>query len=134
MSSLAGHKLTAEPTITKAGPAIEQLHELLGTVIPEHSISDVPIGVFLSGGIDSAVTAAYLDQPLTVTLASEVPHRNEAPAPAVERRQFTNSHDGLSPEATELAIAIDAYKARHRRRFINFDELLSVITALGYHR
>jgi len=30
-------------------------------------------------------------------------------APARERRQFTNSHEGLSPEARELALAIDHY-------------------------
>jgi hypothetical protein len=55
-------------------------------------------------------------------------------SPALERRQFTNSHDGLSPEAQELALAIDGYKLRHRRRFITFEEMLSVIKSLGYQR
>ena len=54
--------------------------------------------------------------------------------PSYERRQFTNSHEGLSPDAQELAIAVDAYKVRHRRRFITFEEMLTVITALGYHK
>jgi len=98
---------SAEPTITKAGPAIEQLHELLGTVIPEHSISDVPIGVFLSGGIDSAVTAAYLDQPLTVTLASEVPHRNEAPAALEVARHLGTRHFEHSVGEPDLDTALD---------------------------
>ena len=53
-------------------------------------------------------------------------------APVRERRQFTNSHDGLSPEAHQLASAIDAYKVRHRRRFINFEEILQVVKSLGY--
>ncbi|TWT99755.1 hypothetical protein Pla108_06980 [Botrimarina colliarenosi] len=51
-----------------------------------------------------------------------------------ERRQFTNSHDGLSDEAADLARAIDSYKARHRRRFINYEEMLSVVKSLGYAR
>ncbi|MEO0529896.1 MAG: hypothetical protein AAF266_04880 [Planctomycetota bacterium] len=51
-----------------------------------------------------------------------------------ERRQFTNSHDGLSDEAAELARAIDSYKARHRRRFINYEEMLAVVKGLGYTR
>lgn len=51
-----------------------------------------------------------------------------------ERRQFTNSHEELSPEAQELAVAIDAYKLRHRRRFITYEEMLSVVTSLGYHK
>ena len=49
--------------------------------------------------------------------------------PAFERRQFTNSHDELSPPARELAQAIDEYKVRHRRRFITFEEMLSVMTS-----
>jgi len=54
--------------------------------------------------------------------------------PTIERRQFTNSHDELSPEARELATAIDEYKLRHRRRFITYEEMLSVVKALGYQR
>lgn len=54
--------------------------------------------------------------------------------PGVERRQFANSYDGLSPEAKELGQAIDNYKMRHRRRFINYEEMLSVIKSLGYHK
>lgn len=49
-----------------------------------------------------------------------------------ERRQFTNSHSELSPEAHELATAIDQYKLRRRRRFITFEEMLTVIQSLGY--
>ncbi|MEM6797971.1 MAG: hypothetical protein AAF589_00525 [Planctomycetota bacterium] len=40
------------------------------------------------------------------------------PAPGRERRQFANNHDDLSPEAAELAQAIDQYKLAQRRRFI----------------
>jgi len=51
-----------------------------------------------------------------------------------ERRQFTDSHDDLSPDARELADAIDQYKLRHRRRFITFEEMLFVVKSLGYDR
>lgn len=53
--------------------------------------------------------------------------------PGFERRQFTNSHEELSPEARDLARAIDEYKLVHRRRFITFEEMLTVIKGLGYH-
>jgi asparagine synthetase B (glutamine-hydrolysing) len=43
----------------------EQLDGLLREVVPAHTLSDVPVGVFLSGGIDSALTAYYLDHPRT---------------------------------------------------------------------
>ena len=54
--------------------------------------------------------------------------------PARERRQFTNSHQELSPDAAELAGAIDQYKLQHRRRFINFEEMLAIFKTLGYSR
>ncbi len=59
-------------------------------------------------------------------LATDSPYR--------ERRQFTNSHEELSPEAAELARAIDGYKLMHRRRFIDFEEMLGVIKSLGYSK
>lgn len=51
----------------------------------------------------------------------------------MERRQFGNSHEALSPEARDLATAIDGYKLRHRRRFITYEEMLAVIKGLGYN-
>jgi hypothetical protein len=54
--------------------------------------------------------------------------------PAQERRQFTNSYEGLSEDALELARAIDGYKIKHRRRFITYEEMLAVVQSLGYHR
>lgn len=55
-------------------------------------------------------------------------------APGGERRQFTNSHFGLSPDARELAEAIDTYKIRNHRRYITFEEMLQVIQGLGYEK
>ena len=65
-----------------------------------------------------------------------VDRRGEAGAHArgAERRQFVSSHHGLSPEARELALAIDGYKLAHRRRYITFEEMLVVVKQLGYHK
>lgn len=51
-----------------------------------------------------------------------------------ERRQFKATATEGRPEVAEFAAAVDAYKARHRRRFITFDELFDVVTSLGYHK
>jgi hypothetical protein len=51
-----------------------------------------------------------------------------------ERRQFSNAYDSSRQEVNELALAIDQYKLRHRRRFITFEELYDVIAGLGYHK
>ncbi len=61
--------------------------------------------------------------------------RGNGTAPGgVERRQFAGSRDHLSPEARELAEAIDAYKLQHGKRYITIEEVLEVIKSLGYHR
>lgn len=58
----------------------------------------------------------------------------DSSTPVIERRQFTNSHDELSPAARELGIAIDRYKLTNRRRFITYEEILHVVTSLGYSK
>jgi hypothetical protein len=64
-----------------------------------------------------------------------VPGGPGGPPPGGERRnQFGNCYDGLSPDAQQLAEAIDNYKLQNRRRFITYEEMLSVIKSLGYHR
>ena len=60
--------------------------------------------------------------------------RTNTSAPGNERRQFASSHDELSPDAKELALAIDSYKIEHRRRYITFEEMLGVVKQLGYSK
>lgn len=69
--------------------------------------------------------AAFIDRRNTLSSAD---------GPGRERRQFANSYSELSPDAAELAKAIDSYKLSHRRRFINFEEMLSIVRSLGYSR
>ena len=57
---------------------------------------------------------------------------NSRQNPGLERRQFTNSYQDLSPDAAELGQAIDQYKLINRRRYITYEEMLSVIKSLGY--
>ncbi len=60
--------------------------------------------------------------------------KSDITAPGRERRQFANSYDELSPDASELARAIDQYKLARRRRFITYEEMLTVVKSLGYHK
>jgi hypothetical protein len=59
---------------------------------------------------------------------------NGKAAAPIERRQFSNTHDHLSPAAKEFALAVDEYKLANRRRFITYEELLTVVTGLGYQK
>ena len=57
---------------------------------------------------------------------------DSAGSPQVERRQFGNSYEELSPAARELGLAVDRYKLMNRRRYVTYEELLDVIENLGY--
>ena len=74
---------------------------------------------------DSSEATAFIDRRSYVA---------ETGAPIRERRQFSNSYSELTPEARDLATAIDEYKLVHRRRFITYEEMLTVVKALGYVR
>lgn len=54
--------------------------------------------------------------------------------PGLERRQFSDRHLNLSPEAAELGRAIDQYKFENHRRYISYEEMLAVIKSLGYSK
>ncbi len=54
--------------------------------------------------------------------------------PGLERRQFSDSHSNLSEEAAELGRTIDQYKLVNRRRYITYEEMLSIIKDLGYSK
>jgi hypothetical protein len=78
-----------------------------------------------------------LQSPVSPPAVSFLDRRSPAAVegmPICERRQFGTAHDDLSPDAAELAQAIDQYKLRHRRRFITFEEMLAVFKSLGYRR
>lgn len=55
-------------------------------------------------------------------------------SPGLERRQFSDSHSNLSAEAAELGKAIDQYKLMNRRRYISYEEMLSIVQSLGYRK
>jgi asparagine synthase (glutamine-hydrolysing) len=122
----AGHMLTWEdgrarverywepsPAIHARTPAQsrEQLDELLARVIPAQTLSDVPVGVFLSGGIDSALTAYYLDHPRTYTLGFERQSRSEADAARRVAMHLDTAHTEMTAQAADYGAALDAMPA-----------------------
>ena len=55
-------------------------------------------------------------------------------SPNQERRQFSDAHASLSPKAAELAKAVDQYKLINRRRYVTYEEILSIIKTIGYSK
>jgi asparagine synthase (glutamine-hydrolysing) len=87
----------------------EELYELLSSTVKQHLISDVPLGVFLSGGIDSSTLVALMSkvssQPIrTFSIGFEEKSYNELEYARIVARQFSTKHHELivSPNILDL--------------------------------
>jgi asparagine synthase (glutamine-hydrolysing) len=88
-----------------------ELDALLREVVPEHTVSDVPVGVFLSGGVDSALTAYYLDAPHTYTLGFEAAGRSEVEAARSVAQHLRTKHLEMTAPQADFAGALDQMPA-----------------------
>ena len=85
--------------------AADELERVLGTAVSESTVSDVPVGTFLSGGIDSTsvlaqLTKAATSTPHTFTIGFGADDRSEAASARRVASYFGTDH-------TELDIAAD---------------------------
>ena len=74
-------------TIADTGPdTTEELRSLIDTSVDRHLMADVPVGFFLSGGVDSAIVlshaARYHPDPIAYTIGYEDDARDETAAAA----------------------------------------------------
>ena len=87
--------------IADEAEALQQLEQVLARAVRAQSIADVPVGAFLSGGIDSSTVVAlyqkYSSQPVrTFTIGFEEEAFNEADyARAVARHFGTEHHERI---------------------------------------
>ncbi|ELR71261.1 Asparagine synthetase [Fulvivirga imtechensis AK7] len=95
-----------------------KLHQLLDSAVEKQMVSDVPLGTFLSGGIDSSIVTAlaqaHSDKPLkTFTIGFSDEKFNEAPhAAAIASYLKTDHHETiLSPDEakTKIVNILDLY-------------------------
>ncbi len=97
----------AEP-IRDEADALEELNRVLGHAVADQSIADVPVGVFLSGGIDSSTIAALYQRnstrPVrTFSIGFENETYNEAPfAKRVAEQLGTVHHEQILTERDAL--------------------------------
>ena len=94
-----------------AGDTVHELDALLHEVVPAHTLSDVPVGVFLSGGIDSAVTAYYLDSPRTYTLGFDSGARSETAAARRAAEHLHTEHLEMTAPLADFAEALERMPA-----------------------
>jgi asparagine synthase (glutamine-hydrolysing) len=91
-----------------AADTLTALDGLLREVVPAHTLSDVPVGVFLSGGIDSALTTYYLDAPRTYSLGFDARDRSELDAARAAATRFHTAHTDMMAPAADFEQALEA--------------------------
>ena len=95
----------------KEGEYIEQFKQLLKDAVRRRSISDVPPGVFLSGGIDSSTIAAFA--------SGFLPGKIKSFSIAFERPSFD--------ESRYAQLASSHFNTKHNMRVLRPKDLLEII-------
>jgi asparagine synthase (glutamine-hydrolysing) len=88
--------------------ATRRVRELLEQAVSSHLVSDVPVGIMLSGGIDSSAIASFAvrasaSRLSTYSVAFDFDDTGELPAAAKLARQLGTEHHELFVKADEIA-------------------------------
>jgi len=75
-----------------ANAAAEELEPLLRDCVRSHTVSDVPVGVFLSGGVDSTAIVSHLERPKTFSIGFDIETHSELPAARATAAHFSTEH------------------------------------------
>jgi asparagine synthase (glutamine-hydrolysing) len=116
--SIARTYSEAQPLPSRAKEEIKPLvREALLDSVRHHLVADVPVGAFLSAGVDSGALVALMREAgqqdiQTVTLAFD---------------EFRNTPNDEAPEATAVA---DFYATRHTTRVVGEDEFRSDLPSI----
>jgi asparagine synthase (glutamine-hydrolysing) len=98
------------PASTTAAEAREEVHRRLRQSVAGHLISDVPVGVFLSGGVDSTALVAIAHEigatPRTFTVAMPGTAHDEAPYARLVAERFGYPHTEVMLSELELAARV----------------------------
>lgn len=113
---------SANPARGSLGDAFDAIGTAVRDSITAHHVADVPIGMFLSAGIDSALitamSAARVERPHTLTLAfAEFSNTGDDEAPLAEQiaAQFGTKHDTVTVQKAD-------FQERYHKVLIDMDQ------------
>lgn len=112
-------KETALPTAEQENALAASIMETMQDSVRHHMISDVPVGAFLSGGIDSAITVTLMQR-----------ERERLGLDPV--KTFTIGFDEVSEHETAREVS-DSLHTDHHEIKISFDEYLRELPQIAWH-
>jgi asparagine synthase (glutamine-hydrolysing) len=106
----------AEPHLGSAAALVEELRWRLAESVKSHLVSDVPLGAFLSGGVDSTSVVAHMAAEYggaikTFSIGFEEPAYDERPWARMAAERFATDHHELvvRPDSVDRIAHIVSY-------------------------
>src|SRR3954468_5021190 len=114
------HALAPKPRTDAAAEA--ELEAQLATAVRQRMIADVPLGAFLSGGIDSSLVVALMQEQSTTpvktfTIRFDNPEYNEADHAAAVARHLGTEHHERTCSNSEMLALVDRLPAMYDEPF-----------------
>lgn len=130
----AAERADADPFRGDAGEAVEALHELLTDAVTLRMEADVPLGAFLSGGLDSstivALMQAHSSRPVrTFTIGFDDTRHNEAGYAAAVAGHLGTEHTELYLTPAEALAVIPRLPVLYDEPFADTSQIPTALVA-----
>jgi asparagine synthase (glutamine-hydrolysing) len=121
----------SEPQRRSAGQLEEELVERLGAAVRSRMIADVPLGAFLSGGVDSSAVVAFMADASrsaveTCSIGFDSADHDETKFAALVAERFATNHRTRTVDANDFSLIDTLVEA--------FDEPFADASAIGTYQ
>ena len=128
------HAGLASPFRGSEAEALDELDRLLRDAVRLRMVADVPLGAFLSGGVDSSMVVALMQaqssRPIhTFSIQNELAAYDEGPAARAVSRHLNTHHTALTVTAKDALAVIPSLPTMYDEPFADSSQLPTFLVA-----